>query len=302
MKAVTNHWPYVGVVFVLSYAFQAVLYVNGGVNSALFPILMVFPALVAIGFSLRTKEGFRNAGWGLKRWWYAIPALVIPTVVIVAVAALCVGLGWGTWAGKVFRFEGGSVEVGNLPLWPGSHTQGIALFSVTFLVALFVQAVPGSIITLGEEFGWRGYVQEKLLRGYGLNRGLVLLGVIWGLWHLPIVLMGWNFPNHPVLGGLLLMPIGTVFMGAFLGWIYLRSGSIWMPSLAHAAINLTATTLFMEMDMVQGDLSLQLTWILAWGFVAAGCFVSLNRTKPTLWQTNGREAPSASDGTPSVGL
>jgi CAAX protease family protein len=284
MKTVTNHWPYLGVVFLLSYAWQGVLYFNGGVDSGLFPILMLFPALVAVGFRLRAREGFRRVGWGLRKWWYVVPVLVVPVIVILAVAGLCLTLGWGTWAGKVFRFEGGMVEVGNLPLWPGSHSQTTAVFAASVMVALLVQSVPGGLVTLGEEFGWRGYVQEKLLRTFGLNRGLVLLGVIWGLWHLPIVLMGWNFPNHPVLGGLVLMPLSTVFMGAFLGWLYLRSRSVWMPSLAHAAINLTATTLFVEMDMGGKDMSLQLVWIAAWGVVAAGCFVSLNRSEPVLWQ------------------
>jgi membrane protease YdiL (CAAX protease family) len=287
MKAVGNPWAYLGVVFVLSFAWQVLLYFNGGVSSGLFPVLMLFPASVAVVYRLRTGEGFRNVGWGLRKWWYLVPVMVVPVIVVLAVTGLCLGLGWGNWAGKVFRFEGGMVEVGALPLWPGSHTQSVAAFAISFLVALLIQSVPGSLVTLGEEFGWRGYVQEKLLRRFGINAGLSVLGITWGLWHLPIVLMGWNFPNHPVLGALVLMPLSTAFMGAFLGWLSLRSRSIWMPSLAHAAINRTATTLFVEMETGGDEMPLQLTWIAAWGVVAAVCLVSLNRTKPTLWQAAG---------------
>ena len=284
MNAIAHHWRYLGVLFLLSYGFQLVLHLTGGLDSGLFPVLMLLPALVAIAFRVRAKEGFGSIGWGLRRWWYLIPVLVVPVIVILGVAALCLMLGWATWAGKVFQFRDGMVEVGKLPLWPGSHTQGVALFSISFLVSLLIQSALGCVVTLGEEIGWRGHVQEPLLRSFGLNRGLVLLGIIWGLWHLPIGLMGWNFPDHPVVGALVLTPISTVFMGAFLGWLYLRSGSIWMPAMAHAAMNLTAGVLFMEMDMRHGDLPLQLAWIAAWGVVAALCFVSLNRTEPTLRQ------------------
>ncbi|UCG91554.1 MAG: CPBP family intramembrane metalloprotease [candidate division WOR-3 bacterium] len=96
--------------------------------------------------------------------------------------------------------------------------------------------------------------------------------------------MGYNFPNQPVLGALLLMPISTIFMGIFLGWLYLRSRSIWIPALAHATMNLSGTLLLTEVVMHQDQLFRQLMFIAAWGIVAALCLISLNRTKPILWQ------------------
>lgn len=143
--------------------------------------------------------------------------------------------------------------------------------------------VVGSVFSLGEEFGWRGYLQEKLLRKYGLNWGFIILGAIWGYWHLPIILMGYNFPSQPVLGALLLMPLGTIFLGMFLGWIYLRSRSIWMPVLAHTSINLFSGLLY-GMTMYQEELYRQLIWIAAWGIVAVLCLINLNKNKPILWQ------------------
>jgi hypothetical protein len=97
---------------------------------------------------------------------------------------------------------------------------------------------------------------------------------------MPIGLMGWNFPDHPLWGALVLTPLGTIFLGIYLGWLYLRSGSIWMPTLTHAASNLAFTILAMEMIMNQYRILLQLSWIAGWGIVAALCLVSLHRTKP----------------------
>ena len=56
----------------------------------------------------------------------------------------------------------------------------------------------------GEEYGWRGYLQSELFK-LGRVRGVLLLGVIWGAYHWPMILMGWNYPGHPLLGLLLIV-------------------------------------------------------------------------------------------------
>lgn len=280
MKHTDNPWPYVIVVFVLSYLWQLFLYFNGGIDSPLFPIMMLFPGVVAIAFRLHNKEGFRNVGWGVKRWAYVIPSVMAPILFILVVGGLLTMLNWAVLSGGHFIFRDGMVAIQKIPLVLGNHTQNLAFFALNFVLSLFVQSLLGSLATIGEEFGWRGYLQEKLIRKYGLNGGLILLGVIWGYWHLPIGLMGWNFPNHPVLGALILTPLSTVFIGIFLGWLYLRSKSIWMPTLAHAAWNLCATLLLSELVMQRDDLYLQLAFLAIWGILAGSCLISLNRKKP----------------------
>jgi membrane protease YdiL (CAAX protease family) len=293
MKSKDVIWLYLAIVFISSYLFQLVMYFTGGVDSRLFPFLMLFPAIVAIVFRVINNEGFRNVGWGLRRWWYVIPALILPIIVILLVSFLLLTLDLATLSDSPFLFKAGMVEIREVPLVLGSHTQNIAFFVLNFMLSLFVQSLLGSIVTIGEEFGWRGYAQEKLIRKFGLNRGLILLGVIWGYWHLPIGLMGWNFPNQPVLGALLLTPLGTVFIGIFFAWLYLRSKSIWMPTLAHAASNLSFSILSMEMLMRQEGLLLQLLWITGWGIVAALFLISLNLSKPKLWQATDTSADSS---------
>jgi membrane protease YdiL (CAAX protease family) len=286
MKHTDNPWHYVIVVFVLSYLWQLFLYFNGGIDSPFFPVMLLFPGVVAIAFRLRNKESFRNVGWGIRGWGYIIPSVMVPIIFILVVGGLLTTLNWATLSDRHFIFRDGMVEIQKIPLVLGNHTQGIAFFALNFVLSLLIQSLLGSIVTIGEEFGWRGYLQEKLLRKYGLNGGLILLGIIWGYWHLPIGLMGWNFPNHPVLGAFILTPLSTVFIGIFLGWLYLRSKSIWMPTLAHAAWNLCATLLLSELVMYRDDLYLQLTLLAIWGVLAGLCLISLSRKKPVLWQSN----------------
>jgi membrane protease YdiL (CAAX protease family) len=276
-------WRYTLVVMIVSYIWQIIIYYKGGLDSVLIPLLMFIPGIVAMIFRIKTKEGLRNVGWGLRKWWYVIPAIFTPIIVVLGTTILLVTMNVATLPDKFFIFKDGMVEITRIGLILGNHTQGISFFIFNFVFSHIVFLLIGSIITLGEEFGWRGYLQEKLLRKYGLNWGFILLGGVWGFWHLPIVLMGWTFPNHPILGAFLLMPISTVFFGIFEGWLYLRSGSIWMPALAHASINLFSGFLFM-MNMSQDVLFAKSMFLIGWGVVAVYCLVSLNRNKPVFWQ------------------
>jgi membrane protease YdiL (CAAX protease family) len=185
---------------------------------------------------------------------------------------------------RYFVFHDRVVDIPTVPLILGNHTQSLYFFALNLTISLFLQSILGSLFTFGEEFGWRGYLQEIFIRKFGLKSGLVLLGMIWGYWHLPVILMGYNFPEHPILGAFLLMPLGTTIMGVFIGWLYLRSKSIWTAVLAHASMNLTATLLFNMLVFKSESLLLHVLWIAAWGLVAGACFISMSLKAPTLWQ------------------
>jgi membrane protease YdiL (CAAX protease family) len=284
MKNKNILWFYIIIVFITSYIWQLAIFFTGGIDSILFPFVMWFPGIAAIVFRLITKEGLRNVGWGFRKWWYTLPAILLPAMVTLTCILLLSTLEWATWSDKFFIFNNGMVEIPKAPMILGNHPQRIAFFALNFGLSLGLQAVIGSLFTLGEEFGWQGYLVQKLLRKYGLNWGLVILGIIWGYWHMPIILMGYNFPNHPIFGALILMPLSTIFIGIFQSWLYLKSKSIWMPMLAHAAANITAPILFSGMAMNMDELIRQLTWIVVWGIIAMICLLSLNNNRPALWQ------------------
>jgi membrane protease YdiL (CAAX protease family) len=91
------------------------------------------------------------------------------------------------------------------------------------------------VITFGEEYGWRGYLQSELLK-MGRVRGVLLLGVIWGAWHWPVILMGYNYPGYPLLG-VVLMTLYTTGLAVVLGYAVLRSGSVLLSAYLHALNN-----------------------------------------------------------------
>jgi membrane protease YdiL (CAAX protease family) len=284
MKKRNNYLWYLAITFVLSYVFQFIIFKTGGVQSPLFTFLMWIPGVIAIVFILFNRESFARLGWGLLKWRYIFPAIFVPLLISGSIVVLLKGLNLATSAGKIFSLKNGMVEISNINLILGNQDQNIPFFILNFLVSHIIFLAIGSLITLGEELGWRGYVQEKIIRKFGISKGLIFLGLAWGYWHLPVVLMGFNFPNHPILGAIILMPLGTVSIGIFMAWLYLRSGSIWIPALAHASANLFSQLIFSFIIMYQDEILRQLLWIAAWGIVAIPCIINLNRNKPLLWQ------------------
>lgn len=96
---------------------------------------------------------------------------------------------------------------------------------------------------LGEEIGWRGFLFPELKKSLGRTKGVLLGGVIHGVWHFPLMLLigyeyGKNYIGSPLLG-LLAFCIFTVTTGIISDYLYERSRSIWLPALFHGSVNST---------------------------------------------------------------
>lgn len=113
------------------------------------------------------------------------------------------------------------------------------IVAIQIVQGLLLAPVINSLFTFGEEFGWRAYLQPRLMP-LGKRNALLWVGVIWGIWHWPVIAMGHNYgleyAGAPWLG-LLAMVWFTLVTGTFLGWLALRGGSVWPAVIGHAALN-----------------------------------------------------------------
>ena len=237
--------------FGISWSVAAVIYTTGGIGAespkvfagirlwyVLTPTGYMFaPAAANVLTRLATGEG--REGLSLRphfrrswRWW--VVAWVVPPLLVYLGATLFFAvfpqfLGVTTSALN----EALGVTAGQIA---GFSSQELVL--VIAVAALTINTVVNCITTFGEEFGWRAYLLPKLL-GLGGRQAVLLTGVIWGVWHWPLIWMGYNYPGRPVLGSLAMVYF-TVIAGVFLGWVTLRGESVWPAVIGHAAINANA--------------------------------------------------------------
>ncbi|MER6990441.1 CPBP family intramembrane glutamic endopeptidase [Saccharopolyspora hirsuta] len=113
-----------------------------------------------------------------------------------------------------------------------------ALVAIQLVAMLLIAPLINSVLAFGEEWGWRGWLLPALAER-GTWPALLISGVIWGVWHAPLTLLGYNYANLGPWAAL--MFTGTcVLFGILLGWLRLRSGSIWPAVVGHGAINASA--------------------------------------------------------------
>lgn len=118
------------------------------------------------------------------------------------------------------------------------HQESITPDTV-FRIMLPLSVVLGPLINfafgLGEELGWRGFLLPRLLF-LGRVRAHLVVGVLWGMWHAPLIWAGFNYPGHPVAGVAMMCVLTTAF-GLFLGEMTLHYRSVLLAAFIHGAVN-----------------------------------------------------------------
>ena len=135
------------------------------------------------------------------------------------------------------------------------------------MVAMLVLSPLNALAAMGEEIGWRGWLLPRLMP-LGTAPAIVLTGVIWGFWHAPLILLGYNYADAPGWIALGCMSGMCISIGILLAWLRLRSQSVWPCALAHGAVNAAAGlyvllgTASKPVDMTQVTLLGWSGWIL----------------------------------------
>lgn len=267
------------------------------------PAMMLTPALAALVVTFTMKvpaagERVRYLGlWPLRPakrvvWlmvvgWLAPPLLVALSIVVAA------ALGF---VQLDLTFAAFSAEIAKA-LPAGAPMPPIEMVVISQIAMIPLGALINSVLAFGEELGWRGWLVPAL-RPLGTWPALLISGAIWGIWHSPVILLGYNFGRTDITG-VLFMIGGCVAWGVLLGWLRLRSASIWPAVLAHGSLN-AAGGLIVIFAAAQPDLALASTlgvagWIVAAAVIALLILTGQFREQPELAGAPGRllSAPRA---------
>jgi membrane protease YdiL (CAAX protease family) len=104
--------------------------------------------------------------------------------------------------------------------------------------------VLGAQTTAGEEIGWRGYMLTRLIVA-GAPRPVLLSGFIWGLWHLPLIAVGFLYADHPsIVLATVVFLVSATSAGVVIAKVRLESGSIWPAIALHSSYNSVIQTAY----------------------------------------------------------
>lgn len=171
------------------------------------------------------EDGFRRAGVPLGNRDLGFRFAVGVVLFLLSQAALNLLLGLGRLQGVQERVYGVPVPAGLYP------------FALVVALGLAVTGTPlgGLAATFGEEYAWRGFLQSHLFR-LGRRRGVLLVGLVWGVWHFPVILSGVHtYP--PTWLGLALALIFFPLWGIVQSYAVLKTGSVWVAAFLHGLVN-----------------------------------------------------------------
>lgn len=204
-------------------------------SAALSTVLMVLSgfgpsvAAVAVVASVGSGQGLRDwlarcLDWRMGWRWFALAFLVPPAVMLCA-------LGIHALSGGVMP---ALPAVGRLPMF-------IANFGLVLLIGG----------PLGEELGWRGYAMPALAARMNWRAASLIIGLVWGLWHLPLFFMAGTAQSQmPILVFMLNIVAGSVLFG----WLWERTNGSILPAIVlHTSLNAWAGLLIVVPSNATGQ-------------------------------------------------
>jgi len=204
-------------------------------------VCMLIPGAVAcvlvrfvFGEAVAPAVGLRRPAW---RWLFV--AWGLAALVMLLSLALALGLPGVHYSPELE----GLATFGATPEDVAVLRARVASVPGGAFVALLVQGLLlGPTLSLigglGEELGWRGFLYREL-EPLDFWPRTAVTGLLWGIWHLPAVLLGYGYPHHPLLGCALLLGL-TQILAPIYGRLRERSGSVFVPAVFHGTSSATS--------------------------------------------------------------
>lgn len=234
-------------VCLLSWATVAVAYFGFGMNrmaksyTVFAAAYMFFPLVAALLLKWRDGEKFNSTNlvsFKVRPSWFV--AWILPVAmmfVCILINGLLPGVEWHYGADQVLAQAGDALPEEQREAVMQQLAKVPAAFMVLSSVfsALMAGVTINAVAAFGEEYGWRNYLVDAL-RGKGFWTASLFIGMVWGVWHFPIILMGHNYPNEPVWG-VALMVVMCLLLGVVELYFVLKTKSVVVAAVMHGTFN-----------------------------------------------------------------
>ena len=252
------------IVCLVSWIFAAFMWFGMGIHnttdniklySLCATIYMFFPLVCALVIQIIKKEKLGSTGLlKFKIKWSWLVAWLLPVVIVAAtiiVNSLLDGCELKFHMPPIPGMENLSPE----DMAKISAMQNPKVIIITTLVSgLFAGITINAIAAFGEEYGWRNYLVSAL-KGRNFWVACLFIGVVWGFWHFPLILMGHNYFVHRTAGVFMMVAMCLVMTPIEL-YLVLKAKSVYPVAIFHGTVNALAgaTMLFISggSDLING--------------------------------------------------
>lgn len=232
-----SSWVQIAIYLLLLFAFSSVFYLlllragKLASGAGLYIVgIMWCPALAALATLKLSRRKLADLGWKWPQGKYAAMSWLIPLFYALTTYLIVWGSGLGGFPNTTFTTRLSSLL--GLRLGPTLSTVAYILLAGTFGM------VQSLATALGEEIGWRGFLVPELFRNVGFTGTALISGVVWSVWHYPILIWGNYHGGTPIWYSLTCFTVLVLSVSFIFAWMRLKSGSLWVGALLHASHNL----------------------------------------------------------------
>jgi membrane protease YdiL (CAAX protease family) len=200
---------------------------------------MFFPLITALVLQAIDKEKFNHTGLvNFKVSWVWVVAWLLPLVMTLAcipINGLMPGVELKYNAEQLITQYHGPEDQQELVREQMGQMPAYLMVIIAMVSGLVAGITINAIVAFGEEYGWRNYLVGAL-REVKFWKAALFIGIVWGIWHFPLILMGHNYPNEP-RWGVLLMVVMCILLGVIELYFVLKSKSMVVAAIMHGTFN-----------------------------------------------------------------
>jgi membrane protease YdiL (CAAX protease family) len=248
MKRINPTALFLVITFGITYIYSGIFYLMGGKlgNPAGFAFSVAYMFIPVISVLIvekliyreeirkRLLISFRINPWFVAAWLFG-PLIALLTICF---SVIMPGLSYSPDMQGMFERFSSTLTPSQIEQMRSSiQSMPVNPFILTLAEGLIAGITVNAVAAFGEELGWRGFLVDRF-RSFHFARASLMIGFIWGLWHAPIILMGHNYPQHPV-AGVLMMIVWCMLLSPMFVYITIKSRSVIAAAIMHGTMNAT---------------------------------------------------------------
>ncbi|MCB2308263.1 CPBP family intramembrane metalloprotease [Clostridium estertheticum] len=218
---------------IITFMLSSIIYViwimsgEAATRSGISVLLMWCPAVATFIVCRKYYKKENLLGLNKCKLSFILTAIVVPMVYL----GLSYGIYWlinkESFAGDLNMFSSVS----------SSYTNKLSHRSVVTVITLVIGIFTSIITATGEEIGWRGFLLPQLTKIWNIKVAVIVSGLIWAAWHMPIMIAGLYLPGTPLWFKLPMFVIEVIAITVIMSVLRLESNSVWPAILLHASHN-----------------------------------------------------------------